>query len=498
MADTIETRISMPSVELNKGIRKTFFETLFVTGNVKAHIIDVPLLRNGQPVSIPNGAKVEGYLTRYADDVTVRNPGTASGNVVSVTLEKGCYAKTGAFALTIQVTVDGVTNTVFWGESSIFSSAADTVIDGDYIIYDLAELLKRIDAMKEATEAAETATTNANNATKTANTAATNADNATKAANTATTNANNATEATKKATTNADNATKAANTAAEKINNMTVQVSGLDAGTAPTANLELVDGHYNLSFAIPKGDKGNTGATGATPRITVKVVTGEPGTDASVTQGGTAEAPIITLTIPRGDTGSLGNLTICGKAPDETGNVTLTAEDVGALSDTDETLTMAGKAADAAATGAALGQLKTDIWKTVYPVGAIYISVNMQSPAEIFGGTWEQLKDRFLLAAGDTYTAGSTGGEDAHTLTKEELPVITGEVAFQSNGNTQGIIAGTGGVFSRGQISDGGFRPNNAVSESGNARTFTMSFGNSQSHNNMPPYLSVYIWKRVS
>ena len=360
MADTIETRISMPSVELNKGIRKTFFETLFVTGNVKAHRIDVPLLRNGQPVSIPNGAKVEGYLTRYADDVTVRNPGTASGNVVSVTLEKGCYAKTGAFALTIQVTVDGVTNTVFWGESSIFSSAADTVIDGDYIIYDLAELLKRIDAMKEATEAAETATTNANNATKTANTAATNADNATKAANTATTNANNATEATKKATTNADNATKAANTAAEKINNMTVQVSGLDAGTAPTANLELVDGHYNLSFAIPKGDKGNTGATGATPRITVKVVTGEPGTDASVTQGGTAEAPIITLTIPRGDTGSLGNLTICGKAPDETGNVTLTAEDVGALSDTDETLTMAGKAADAAATGAALGQLKTE------------------------------------------------------------------------------------------------------------------------------------------
>ena len=374
MADTIETRISMPPVELNKGIRKTFFETLFVTGNVKAHRIDVPLLRNGQPVSIPNGAKVEGYLTRYADDVTVRNPGTASGNVVSVTLEKGCYAKTGAFALTIQVTVDGVTNTVFWGESSIFSSAADTVIDGDYIIYDLAELLKRIDAMKEATEAAETATTNANNATKTANTAATNADNATKAANTATTNANNATEATKKATTNADNATKAANTAAEKINNMTVQVSGLDAGTAPTANLELVDGHYNLSFAIPKGDKGNTGATGATPRITVKVVTGEPGTDASVTQGGTAEAPIITLTIPRGDTGSLGSLTINGKTPDSAGKVELTAADVGAraddwmptaadvgaLSGTDATLTNTGKAADAKATGDALNSLKDD------------------------------------------------------------------------------------------------------------------------------------------
>lgn len=366
MADTIETRISMPSVELNKGIRKTFFETLFVTGNEKAHRIDVPLLRNGQPVSIPSGAKVEGYLTRYADDVTVRNPGTASGNVVSVTLEKGCYAKTGAFALTIQVTVDGVTNTVFWGESSIFSSAADTVIDGDYIIYDLAELLKRIDAMKAATEAANTAATNADKATEAAETATTNADSAAKAANTAATNADNATEAANTAATNADNATKTANTAAEKINNMTVQVSGLDAGTAPTANLELVDGHYNLSFAIPKGDKGNTGATGATPRITVKVVTGEPGTDASVTQGGTAEAPIITLTIPRGDTGSLGNLTICGKAPDEAGKVELTAADVGALSGTDATLTEEGKAADAKKVGTKLSQLKSE---TAYVTG---------------------------------------------------------------------------------------------------------------------------------
>lgn len=387
MADTIETRISMPSVELNKGIRKTFFETLFVTGNVKAHRIDVPLFRNGQPVSIPSGAEVEGYLTRYADDVTVRNPGTAFGNVVSVTLKKGCYAKPGAFALTIQLTVDGVTNTVFWGESSIFSSAADTVIDGDYIIYDLAELLKRIDAMKAATEAANTAATNADKATEAAETATTNADSAVKAANTAATNADNATEAANTAATSANNATEAANKAAEKIDNMTVQVSGLEAGATPTANLELVGGHYNLSFAIPKGDKGNTGdtgATGATPKITVKVVTGEPGTAASVAQSGTAEAPIITLTIPRGDTGSLGNLTICGKAPDETGEVTLTAEDVGALSDTDETLTMAGKAADAAATGAALEQLETekanksivsDAWQTgqTYEKGAYCI-----------------------------------------------------------------------------------------------------------------------------
>ena len=58
----------------------------------------------------------------------------------------------------------------------------------------------------------------------------------------------------------------------------------------------------------------------------------------------------------------------------------------------------------------------------IYPVGSIYISVNSTSPASLFGGTWEQLKDRFLLSAGNTYTAGSTGGEANHTLTVDEMP----------------------------------------------------------------------------
>lgn len=323
MADTIETRILMPPVELNKGIRKTFFETIFATGSDKAHRIDVPLLRNGKTVSL-SGVQVDGFFTSYAGDKTVHCAGTVSGNTVSVTLDKSCYTQTGPFAFVIQATLSGITNTFFWGESSIFASTAENIIDGDYIIYDLPELLKRIEAMK-------TATTNANSATKAAQAATTDANAATKAASTAATNANSATKAANTATTNANNATKAANTAAGKIDNMTVQVSGLEAGAAPTASLTLKDGHYNLSFAIPKGDKGNTGATGATPEITVKVVTGEAGTQASVAQSGTAENPVITLTIPRGDTGSLGGLTINGKAPDGAGKVTLTAADLGAL-----------------------------------------------------------------------------------------------------------------------------------------------------------------------
>lgn len=59
----------------------------------------------------------------------------------------------------------------------------------------------------------------------------------------------------------------------------------------------------------------------------------------------------------------------------------------------------------------------------IYPVGSIYMSVASTSPATLFDGTtWEQLKDKFLLGAGDTYTAGGTGGNASHTLTIAEMP----------------------------------------------------------------------------
>lgn len=58
----------------------------------------------------------------------------------------------------------------------------------------------------------------------------------------------------------------------------------------------------------------------------------------------------------------------------------------------------------------------------LYPVGSIYMSVNSTNPSNYFGGTWEQIKDRFLLACGSTYSNGSTGGETTHTLTVNEIP----------------------------------------------------------------------------
>lgn len=80
----------------------------------------------------------------------------------------------------------------------------------------------------------------------------------------------------------------------------------------------------------------------------------------------------------------------------------------------------------------------------IYPVGSIYMSVASTSPATLFDGTtWEQLKDKFLLGAGDTYTAGDTGGNASHTLTTSEMPshnhTFTGsavDTGNQSEGHT--------------------------------------------------------------
>lgn len=316
-------------IDVDAEILMTPIRTLYASGDKNAHTFELSLYRNKKPLEI-DGAGVIGYFIR-ADGYTVPVDGTVSGSVAKVTLSESCYAVIGQFNLIIKVTVGSERKAVFWGNGYITRSQTDAIIDPSQTIPSLDELLAQIAATEAAAKAANTAATDANNATKAAQAATTNAKTATEAADTAATNANNATKAASTATTNANTATKAANTAAGKIDNMTVQVSGLEAGATPTANLELVGGHYNLSFAIPKGDKGNTGATGATPKITVKVVTGEAGTQASVTQSGTAENPVITLTIPRGDTGSLGGLTINGKAPDGAGKVMLTAADLGAL-----------------------------------------------------------------------------------------------------------------------------------------------------------------------
>jgi len=123
----------------------------------------------------------------------------------------------------------------------------------------------------------------------------------------------------------------------------------------------------------------------------------------------------------------------------------------------------------------------------VYPVGAVYMSTVSTDPGTLFGGTWERLKDRFLLAAGDSYGAGTTGGAAAHTLTTNEMPAHHHDVLRYTNldesWDLYGLVEGNHGSAAEKYI------PGPQVMKAA---------GGGQAHNNMPPYLAVYMWKRTA
>ena len=58
----------------------------------------------------------------------------------------------------------------------------------------------------------------------------------------------------------------------------------------------------------------------------------------------------------------------------------------------------------------------------VYPVGSLYWSSNSTNPSELFGGTWTQIQDKFILSAGSTYKIGTNGGSASVKLDITHLP----------------------------------------------------------------------------
>lgn len=118
-----------------------------------------------------------------------------------------------------------------------------------------------------------------------------------------------------------------------------------------------------------------------------------------------------------------------------------------------------------------------------YPVGSLYLTVADVSPADLFGGTWQRIEDTFLLAAGDTYAAGSTGGEAAVSLTAEQNGPhyhTSHDIAVEKYDGGYVVMRSVG-------FSD---QDDTRVSK-------TAESGAGDPHNNMPPYLAVYVWQRL-
>jgi len=130
-----------------------------------------------------------------------------------------------------------------------------------------------------------------------------------------------------------------------------------------------------------------------------------------------------------------------------------------------------------------------NLLELIYPVGSIYLSASPASPASLMGGTWEQLKDAFLLGAGDNYTAGSTGGEAEHTLTTNEMP---------SHAHQNANLAAWP-VTEKGDAEwSVNYTPMSSAPFPYTEWQSPGYVGGNAAHNNMPPYLTVYMWKRVA
>lgn len=129
---------------------------------------------------------------------------------------------------------------------------------------------------------------------------------------------------------------------------------------------------------------------------------------------------------------------------------------------------------------------EVNVAQLVYPVGAIYMSTVATNPKTLFGfGTWEQIKDTFLLAAGSTYTGGSTGGEAAVTLTTKQIPSHNHSIFYPN--------AGAGNNYA-----PIGYPNVGSKSTYWAVGSYTGDVGGGEAHNNMPPYLAVYVWKRTA
>lgn len=132
----------------------------------------------------------------------------------------------------------------------------------------------------------------------------------------------------------------------------------------------------------------------------------------------------------------------------------------------------------------------------IYPVGSIYMSVNSTSPATLFGGIWERIEGRFLLSAtvnSTAYLPGTTGGEAEHTLTTLEMPNHTHGQQIEVAGY-EGWSTRTASYMQYAGYANPAERPSVVTSTSYS----TLDNGGSQSHNNMPPYLAVHMWKRTA
>ena len=135
----------------------------------------------------------------------------------------------------------------------------------------------------------------------------------------------------------------------------------------------------------------------------------------------------------------------------------------------------------------------------VWPIGSIYISVVNTNPSEYFGGTWEAFGTGKCLVGVDTSqsefnTVMKTGGEKTHKLTVNEMPSHNHQYEDITGNRSLNGQFGRSGYYE----SESYMGVTNSVIAYADA-DFRMTYvGGSESHNNLQPYITVYMWKRIN
>ena len=138
-----------------------------------------------------------------------------------------------------------------------------------------------------------------------------------------------------------------------------------------------------------------------------------------------------------------------------------------------------------------------NLGQVMYPVGAIYQSWSSISPASLFGGSWSQITEKFLYCAN---SAGGTGGASTVTLSVQQMPAHShrppsGYFIVQNNVGSMRQI--TPMITNTGTGSDGKWR-GRLAEDSGQRQLSTENEGRGASHENMPPYIRCYTWRRTA